>query len=137
MADPAKLKGDWTSWRNKPYAASRSDENQRRAELWESFNAYCREHRGWIVSPPGSRIAVLETERGSALPAKLVDLGYQVTEIANGERVIGGGLSLTEEKLKRLGYEVNAAGPTVSVDRYEVLLPWAAPPPPPMKKRPA
>jgi hypothetical protein len=138
MADPAKLKGDWTSWRDKPYAASRSDETQKRAELWDSFNTYCREHRGWIVSPPGSRIAVLETEKGSALPSRLAGLGYELTELANGERLTGGGLSPEAQKRMRLGYQVNepVAGPTVQVDRFEVTLPWAAPAPSPMKKRP-
>jgi hypothetical protein len=42
MADTRtnKTKDEWISWKNRPYASSRSDENQRRAELWESFNAY-------------------------------------------------------------------------------------------------
>jgi hypothetical protein len=117
MADTRtnKTKDEWISWKNRPYCASRSDENQRRAELWESFNAYCREHRGWITSPPGSRVAVLETERGSALPAKLAGLGYEVMELANGERLTGGGPSLAEEKMMRQGYEVSAAGPTMAV----------------------
>jgi hypothetical protein len=69
------------------------------------------------------------------LPAKLAGLGYEVTEIANGSRLTGAGPSLAEEKLMRQGYEVSATGPTMAVDRYEVTLPWAAPPPPPMKKR--
>jgi hypothetical protein len=117
MADTRtnKTKDEWISWKNRPYCASRSDENQRRAELWESFNAYCREHRGWITSPPGSRVAVLETERGSALPAKLAGLGYEVMELANGERLTGGGPSLAEEKMMRQGYEVSTAGPTMAV----------------------
>ena len=72
-------------------------------------------------------------EKASALPAKLVGLGYSVTELANGERLTGGGPYLSEEELKRQGYAINAAGPTMQVDRYEVTLPWAAP----MKKRPA
>jgi hypothetical protein len=72
-------------------------------------------------------------EKASALPAKLVGLGYSVTEVANGERLTGGGPYLAEEKLKREGYAITAAGPTMQVDRYEVTLPSATP----MKKRPA
>jgi hypothetical protein len=128
-APKTKTKGDWISWKNRPYDSSRSNEANRRAELWQAFCDFVRSHRGWIVSPPGSRVAVLETERGSALPSKLVDLGYQVTELANGERVIGGGPSLAEEVLMRQGYQINARGPTMPVDRYEVTLPWAGPPP--------
>jgi hypothetical protein len=84
-------------------------------------------------------VAVLETERGSELPAKLAGLGYSVTELANGERLLGGGTSPPTKINPRRGYGVSepGAGFTMQVERYEVMLPWAAPPPPPMKKRPA
>jgi hypothetical protein len=72
-----KNKNDWQSWKNKPYAASRSDEARRRAELWESFNTYCREGGGWLISPPGSRVAVLETMKDSDLAERLSKLGYE------------------------------------------------------------
>ncbi len=139
MADSrtTKTKTDWTSWRNKPYAASHSDRAQTRAALWDSFTDFVRLHRGWITSPPGSRIAILETEKGSALPAKLAELGYRVTELANGSRLIGGAPTLAEEVLKRRGHGVAepAAGFAMAVDRYEVTLPWAAPPAPPIRRR--
>ncbi len=138
MADSrtAKTKTDWTSWRNKPYAASRSDGAQTRAAAWDSFTDFVRLHRGWITSPPGGRTATLEVEKGSALPAKLAQLGYVVTELANGSRLIGSAPTLAEEVLKRRGREVSepAAEFTMAVDRYEVTLPWAAPPAP-MRRR--
>ena len=82
MADGTKkTKGDWISWKTRPYDSSRSNEANRRTELWSAFNDFVRENRGWITSPPGSRAVVLETEKGSALPAKLVGLGYSVTEL--------------------------------------------------------
>ncbi len=78
-------------------------------------------------------MVILETEKGSALPAKLAQLGYRVSELANGSRLIGGGgLTPVAATLKRRGYEVSepAAGFAMPVDRYEVLLPWVAPPAP-------
>lgn len=134
----ARLKGDWTSWRDKPRSASRSDETEKRTELWESLNAYCREHRGWIVSPPGARTAVLETERGSELPQKLAKLGYAISELPGTyERLTGVQITPEAERLRRMGYTIdNPGSPITLVDRYEIVLPWAAPPPPPMKRRP-
>jgi hypothetical protein len=131
MADPA----NWTSWRNKSRAASRSDETEKRAELWQAFCDFVRENRGWITSPFGSRV-VLETERDSPLPQKLAKLGYAISEIPGSyERVTGAGPSLQDEILMRQGYAIDAPGPTMRVDKYEILLPWAGPPPPPMKGR--
>ena len=134
MADPAKLKGDWTAWRNRPRSASRSDETEKRAQLWAALNDFVREHRGWITSPLGSRV-VLETERDSPLPQKLAKLGYAISEVPGSfERVTGAGPSLQDEILMRQGYAIDAPGPTMRVDKYEILLPWAGPPPP-MKRR--
>jgi hypothetical protein len=136
---PARLKGDWTSWRDKPYAASRSDEAQKRAALWESLNAYCRENGpAWITTPPGASTAVLEVERGSGLPQKLAKLGYAISELPGTyERLTGAQLSPQAEILRRKGHAINAVSPVMLVDRFEIILPWGAPPSPPMKKRPA
>jgi hypothetical protein len=134
MVDPAKLKGDWATWRNRPRSASRSDETEKRAALWQALNDFVREHRGWITSPLGSRV-VLETERDSPLPQKLAKLGYAISEVPGSfERVTGAGPSLQDEILKRQGYKIDNPGPFMRVDRYEIVLPWAAPPPP-MKRR--
>jgi hypothetical protein len=100
---PKRPRGDWVSWKNRRYDSSRSDEAQRRAQLWAAFNDFVRENRGWITSPPGSRVAILETEKGSTLPQRLSKLGYKLTELPNGEGLTGAGPSLQEEILKRQG----------------------------------
>jgi len=108
-----KSKNDWVSWKNKPYAPSRSDETRRRAELWESFNEFVRLNRGWIVSPPGSRIAILETEKGSELPQKLVQLGYTVNELpGDHSRLTGASLSPEAQLLQRTGSAIDSATKT-------------------------
>ena len=129
-----KPKGDWGSWRNKPYGASRSDEAQRRAQLWAAFNDFVRENRGWITSPPGSRTATLEVEQGSALPDRLARLGYQVSKIPGEfERLTGAAPTPAAERLKRRGHAVSepCAGPIMQVLHFSVELPWGAPPAPP------
>jgi hypothetical protein len=130
----AKIK-NYVDWRNRPYAASRSDETEKRTELWESLNAYCREHRGWITSPIGGRTATLETEIGSELPQRLRELGYHVAFVCQETRVSGASPSPETERLRRKGYEVGTPpGPFMQVDKYEVTLPWM-PAPSPTKKR--
>jgi hypothetical protein len=137
MVARAKDSKPYIDWKNRPFAASRSDEYQRREELWAALNDFVREHRGWITSPLGSRV-VLETERDSPLPQKLAKLGYAISEIPGSyERVTGAAPSLQDEILKRQGYAIDVPGPTMRVDKFEIVLPWAGPPPPPMKKRTA
>jgi hypothetical protein len=96
---PAKVKDVWGSWRNKPYA-SRSDETEKRAALWQAFCEFVRAGRGWITTPPGSRIATLETEVGSPLPAELADRGYQLVARGRVTRVTGApSIDLRTERL--------------------------------------
>jgi hypothetical protein len=124
---PAKVKDTWGSWRNKPYA-SRSDETEKRAALWQAFCDFVRTGRGWIVSPPGSRIATLETEVGSPLPAKLADLGYQLVARGRVTRIVGADyVKPADERF------VGTPSAFAERDIYDVELPWATP----MKKRPA
>jgi hypothetical protein len=123
----AKVKDVWGSWKNKPYAASRSEDATRRAELWQAFCDFVRAGRGWITTPPGSRIATLETEVGSALPSKLADLGYQLVARGRVTRIVGADyVKPADERF--------TGTPSAFAERdvYDVALPWAAPP---MKKR--
>jgi hypothetical protein len=132
MVARAKDSKPYIDWKNRPYAASRSDDTRRRAELWEAFNDFVRLGRGWITSPPGSRVATLETEVGSPLPAKLADLGYQLVQRGRVTRVAGA-------PSIDLRTEILFGPPSAFAERdvYDVVLPWAAPPPPPPKRRPA
>ena len=130
-----KTKNEWVSWKNRPYDSSRSDETQRRAEWWGSFNNFIRENQAWLITPPGSRTAVVEVMKGSPLPARLMRIGYTVNEIPGTyERLTGAQITPAAAKLARQGHAIDAPGPVMAVERFEVVLPWGAPPPPPMKR---
>jgi hypothetical protein len=129
MVARAKDSKPYIDWKNRPYAASRSDDTRRRAELWEAFNDFVRLGRGWITTPPGSRIATLETEVGSPLPSKLADLGYQLVQRGRVTRVVGADYVKPADE-----HYTGTPSPFAERDVYDVVLPWAAPPP---KKRPA
>jgi hypothetical protein len=123
----AKLKSPYVDWKNRPYAASRSDEAEKRAALWHAFCDFVRKHSGQITTPPGSRIATLETEVGSALPLRLADLGYQLVACGRVTRIVGADyVKPADERF--------TGTPSAFAERelYDVPLPWAAPP---MKKR--
>jgi hypothetical protein len=120
----------YIDWKNRPYAAPHSDDTRRRAELWQAFCDFVRDGRGWITTPPGSRIATLETEVGSPLPSKLADLGYQLVSRGRVTRVTGmDRIAPADERF------AGTPSPFAERDVYDVVLPWAAPPL--TKKRPA
>jgi hypothetical protein len=97
------------------------------ARVW--FRLWCRFH---VLCP------VLSRPRGGGRPQKLAKLGYAISEIPGSyERVTGAGPSLQDEILKRQGYAIDVPGPTMRVDKFEIVLPWAAPAPSPTKRRPA
>ena len=81
-------------------------------------------------------MAILETERDSTLPQKLVKLGYAISEIpGDHSRLTGAQLSPQAEILRRKGHEIDFPAGITQGDRFEILLPWAAPAAAP-KKRP-
>jgi hypothetical protein len=103
MADPKpKTKLDWTSWRNKPYASG-DNQKKKQAEAFDAMNAFVRKHGGSIVSPPGNKTLRVEVPKGSALPAKLRELGYIVAEHGTVTRVTGvtAPISAKEERITR------------------------------------
>jgi len=87
---PARLKGDWTSWRDKPYAANAgSEEKRKQGERWAALNEYVRRNGGAVTSVPGNKTLRIECPRGSPLPAKLAELGYVVASHGSVTRVTG------------------------------------------------
>jgi hypothetical protein len=82
-----KTKADWTSWKNKPYAAG-DDKKKQQAEAFELLNSFVRHHGGSITSPPG-RFVRIECPKDSLLPAKLRELGYIITDHGSVTRITG------------------------------------------------
>jgi hypothetical protein len=78
---PARLKGDWASWRDKPYAVNADTEEKRKqGERWAALNEYVRRNGGAVVSVPGNKTLRIECLPGSALPQRLRELGYITVE---------------------------------------------------------
>jgi hypothetical protein len=74
---------------NPRYAVNVNAEQRRRqAEAWESLNLFVRKHDGWVTSPPG-KVLRIETLKGSELPSRLRELGYNITERGSTMRVTG------------------------------------------------
>lgn len=92
MADTSqikKTKGDGVSWKNKPYATNPgAEEKRKQGERWHALNEFVRRSGGAVTSPPGKTLQV-EVPKGSPLPAKLVELGYNVAERGTVTRIVG------------------------------------------------
>ena len=87
---PARLKGDWTSWRDKPRVANAGTEEKRKqGERWAALNEYVRRNGGAVTSVPGNKTLRVEVPKDSLLPAKLAELGYNVSSHGSVTRVTG------------------------------------------------
>jgi hypothetical protein len=70
--------------------ATQITERQRR--LWNALNDFIRKSGGgWLVSAPHERWLRAEVERGSSLPVKLYEMGYDVQAAGIGTRVTSSG----------------------------------------------
>jgi hypothetical protein len=97
-APKAKTKDAWTSWKNRPYATG-DDRKKQQAEAFEALNQYVQRAGGAITSPPGKFVRI-EAPKGSTLPAKLVELGYNIVERGFVSRIVGAAaISPKEERL--------------------------------------
>jgi hypothetical protein len=81
MAGPTtRTKTPYVDRPNPRYAANPNAEQKRRqAEAWAALNAFVGRHDGWVTCPPGEMLRI-EVMKGSVLPAKLRELGYNVVE---------------------------------------------------------
>src|SRR5262249_24365047 len=64
--------------------------SERRKELWAGINSYVRSQGCWVVSQPGLRDMRIQIPKNSALPTKLVELGYSPRACGVGLRAEGG-----------------------------------------------
>jgi N-acetylmuramoyl-L-alanine amidase len=58
--------------------SSRAAEFEQRNKLWHALAAHIQSNGGWVTSLPGTKHLRFEVRRDSALPAKLIELGYAV-----------------------------------------------------------
>lgn len=59
-----------------------------RKDLFDRINKFVTARSGWITSTPGAREVRMECLPGSTLPEELRKMGYEVTEIGEGERIL-------------------------------------------------
>ena len=100
---PARLKGDWTSWRDKPYAANAgSEEKRKQSERWSALAEFIRKNNGWVTSTPNNKTLRIEVAKN--LSAKLTDeltaLGYAVMPRGSSTRI--GGAAPSDPKTERM-----------------------------------
>jgi hypothetical protein len=102
---PARLKGDWTSWRDKPYAANAgSEEKRKQGERWAALNEFVRRNGGAVTSVPGNKTLRVEVGKDSSakLTSELARLGYNVAQCGSVTRVTGApSISPKMERLTR------------------------------------
>jgi hypothetical protein len=60
-------------------------------KLWNALSDYIHSNGCFLVSPP-SKYLRIEVPRGSALPAKLTELGYSPRKVTIGTRIQAGAL---------------------------------------------
>lgn len=68
---------------------SRAAQSEQRRKLWETLTAFIQSNGGWVTCPPGTRSLRFEARRDSALPAKLIELGYAVSHAGTTTRITG------------------------------------------------
>jgi hypothetical protein len=66
---------------------STSVEFEKRRRQWEALSAFVTGEGGWVTSLPGVIHLRVEVPQGSALPAKLIELGYSVRAAGSGTRI--------------------------------------------------
>lgn len=86
-APKTKTKDAWTSWKNRPYATG-DDQKKKTAEAFEILNEYVRRAGAVITSPPGKYVRI-EAPKGSTLPAKLTEMGFDIVERGSVSRIVG------------------------------------------------
>jgi hypothetical protein len=69
---------------------------ERQKRLWDALNDFIRKSGGWLVSTPNEKYLRVEVERGSSLPTKLTEFGYDVRSAGVSTRVTSNGLMPTE-----------------------------------------
>lgn len=126
MAEREAKKPKYVSdWATRPARPESSGAEQRR-KLSEALVAFIQDRGGWVVSPPGSREIRIECVQGSALPAKLIDLGYSPRHCGVGQRLVPGGMIETIVKHSSSGEPINRRfDGIIAVDIIAIDLPGA------------
>ena len=77
-------------WINRLPEKSRALEFEQRRKLWEALRAYIHSNGGSVTGLPGTKHLRVEVPRGSSLPAKLMEFGYDVRHSGTGTSLTPG-----------------------------------------------
>jgi hypothetical protein len=123
MADTKKPKTvrEWVNDRRP--VRSISVEFEKRRRLWEAMSAFVTGEGGWVTSLPGVKHLRIEVLQGSALPAKLIELGYSVRTAGTGTRITPRGTIETITAHSATGKPITHQHPGfVPIDIIEITL---------------
>jgi hypothetical protein len=81
---------DWAR-RQAQTDSARAEAAERRQKLFTALNSFISSQGGWVVSTPGAKNLRIECVQGSALPAKLIELGYSPRHCGASTRITGTG----------------------------------------------
>ena len=83
---PVKKTKPVSDWLNRPVEA-RTDLLEKRKKLWDALAKFIHAEGGHVTSAPHTKTLRIEVPQGSALPAKLTELGYSPRHLSTGMRI--------------------------------------------------
>ena len=72
----------------KIYGTTPDPAKERRAQLWQALNRFCREAGASVTSVPGVSPLRIEISKTSNLPTQLIDAGYAVHQAGRIMRIV-------------------------------------------------
>jgi hypothetical protein len=112
-----------SDWVNRPARPESAGLEQRR-RLWEALAEFVASQGGWVTSLPGVKDLRIECPAGSALPSRLIELGYSPRHCGSSTRITPTGTVEAITKHSSTGQPIihHHAG-IVPVDILEISLP--------------
>src|SRR5262249_52992290 len=83
-----------TDWRNRPRTAV-NDELAKKMELFAQLESFIRNNGGWLISSPGEKVFRFEAPLDSALPRKLIEMGWTIRFMGTSVRILPDSVSET------------------------------------------
>jgi hypothetical protein len=76
------------------YLKVEASQIERRKKLWDALSRFVHSQGdAWMISVPGAKNLRIECKQGSALPAKLSELGYSPRHCGMNTRIVSGGFT--------------------------------------------
>ena len=79
-------------WRARGYTSSPLSPAAKRAELFSALDTFISGAGGWVISAPGASAVQSEAAPESKIPHDLIAMGFAVSAVGEGSRIIPGGV---------------------------------------------